>query len=278
MESAACLSCGEMVTGKFCSHCGEKRLRDEDKSILHFFGEFMHMFTHADSRFLRSLKYLFTKPGFLTAEHLAGRRKLYTSPLTLFFIANVIYLLIASTDVLNSQYRTQTRGQLYSSWIADKGERKMEQRGWTEEEMAQRYNAKSSSVSKLTLVLLVFLLSLPLALVFYSRSAYFFDHLVFAAEFVSFMIIVVFETIPWVLFVLANLWKLVTGSALGLNLNSPWAYALMFSLMYLFIVLGAKRVYRQKYLVLKSVLYLVCAVVMALLYRYIQFHITMAIV
>src|SRR4051812_37895474 len=94
----SCASCGHILNGKFCSQCGEKVLRKEDKSILHFFEEFFHMLTHADSKFLKSLKYLITKPGFLTREYLAGRRKLYASPLSLFFIGNLIYLLILPVD------------------------------------------------------------------------------------------------------------------------------------------------------------------------------------
>lgn len=76
-----CASCGAALQGKFCSECGEKKLNEKDKSVMHFFEEFIHILTHADSKFLKSLKYLITKPGFLTSEHLAGRRKKIHQPI-----------------------------------------------------------------------------------------------------------------------------------------------------------------------------------------------------
>src|SRR5690606_17932489 len=103
----SCLSCGAPLNGKYCSQCGEKTVHKEDKTVAHYFGEFLHMMSHADSKFLKSLKYIFFKPGLLSKEYIAGRKKPYSAPLTMFIVANLIYYLFPVIDALNSRYETQ---------------------------------------------------------------------------------------------------------------------------------------------------------------------------
>jgi hypothetical protein len=275
MGAETCVSCGKALDGKFCSYCGEKQLKAEEKSVVHFFGEAIHLFTHADSKFLKSLKYLFTKPGFLTAEYLVGRRKLYTSPLTLFFIANLIYFLFSPVDALNSRYASQTQGQFYSKDIIKKTEAKMKARQWTPREMEKHYNSKSSTVSKLLLISFVFLLSIPLSILFYGKNVYYFDHLVFATEFVSFLIYIVLEAIPILLFGIALLWELTTGKFPDINLNSSASLWFLLGIMWLYVAVGAKRLYKQNWIIPKALLFALSTGFVVLLYRYILFHATL---
>ena len=230
----ACASCGEQLHGKYCSRCGEKTLNEHDKTVSHFFGEFFHMLTHADGKIFRSLKYIFTKPGFLTKEYIAGRRKPYTSPLTLFLIANLIYFLVPSVDTLNSNYTSQMLGQPYSESIAGVAQQKMKEKQWTEAQMEEHYNIKTRSTSKLLLITFVFLFSIPVALFFYSRQRYYFDHLVFTTEVVSFIIYSLLLILPYLLWLI--LWALykVFDIRFPLDINSEatfttilliiWAY------------------------------------------------------
>ncbi len=57
----------------------------------------MEGFLHLDSRLLRSLRGLLTRPGFLTAEFIAGRRVPYMKPLPLFFVIALIFYLFFPT-------------------------------------------------------------------------------------------------------------------------------------------------------------------------------------
>lgn len=191
-----CVSCGKPVTGKYCSHCGEKVLHAHDKTIGHFFHELFHGLTHADGKFLKSLRYLFGKPGFLASEHIAGRRKQYTSLLSLFLIANLLYLVMPTTDALNSHYQAQTIGQPYSDVVKPVAEQKMQERNWTEQQMEDRYNTKTDKISKILLILLVLLFSVPVALLFYNKRLYYADHLAFATEFMNFLILGLLWLLP----------------------------------------------------------------------------------
>jgi hypothetical protein len=58
------------------------------------------------------------------------------------------------------------------------------------QEFQRTYQEKSTNLSKLLIVLLVLMLSGILMIVNYSRSAYFFDHLLFALEYYSFQLLV----------------------------------------------------------------------------------------
>ncbi|MCB9249683.1 MAG: DUF3667 domain-containing protein [Ignavibacteriales bacterium] len=53
-------------------------------------------FFNFDSKFFRSLKFLITKPGFLTNEFLNGRRVKYIKPFQLFIILNLLMLITSS--------------------------------------------------------------------------------------------------------------------------------------------------------------------------------------
>ncbi len=270
-----CVTCGQALHGKFCSACGEKVLRKEDKSIIHFFEEFFHGLTHADTKFLKSLKYLIMKPGLLTKEHLIGRRKLYTSPLSLFFIGNVLYLLFMPVDALNSQYSVQIKGQVYSSLIEKQGTRKMEEKKWTPEQMEKNYDHESSKISKMTLVLLIFLFSLPVALIFHDKNTYYFDHVVFATEFVNYLIYFVFLILPYFFTLIYLLIYLIFKTQPDIDMNSIYPILLLFLIIWAYLWVSARRVYNVRWMLPRTILLLASAIVVVLLYRFLLFKITM---
>jgi hypothetical protein len=269
-----CASCGGTVNDKFCGHCGEKVLNVHDKSILHFFEEFIHILTHADSKFLKSLRYLFTKPGYLTAEYLKGSRKRYASPLSIFFIGNLLYILLAPVDALNSHYKTQVEGQMYSSSIKHIGEKKMADRHWTREEMEEHYNHKSTSISKMMMVVLIFLFSVPAALLFYRRDRYYFDHLAFATEFINYIMYVVLLALPYTLYLLIILIYYIFHVELSPDLNSNGAILFLLGILWLYIYTAARRVYKQRIILPQTILLTVCSVAMVVVYRFLLFNVT----
>jgi hypothetical protein len=56
----------------------------------------IHEFLHVDGKIFQTLKMLFTKPGFLTREYLAGRRMRFINPIRLYLTMSVIYFVLAS--------------------------------------------------------------------------------------------------------------------------------------------------------------------------------------
>jgi hypothetical protein len=274
-----CASCGAALQGKFCSECGEKKLNEKDKSVMHFFEEFIHILTHADSKFLKSLKYLITKPGFLTSEHLAGRRKKYTSPLSLFFIGNLLYLLIMPVDALNSKYVSQTTGQPYSAMAVKKVEAKMASKHWDQKTMEDMYNHETSKVSKMMLFVLIFIFSVPLSILLFKPGRYYFDHVVFATEFVNFLVFVILLIAPYLLWLVFIILIKVFKLRPEIDVNSGSVMIPVFSAIGIYLIAAIRRVYQTSwiYSIVAGILMLASTIAATILYRYILFHITMSL-
>jgi len=87
-----CLNCGSEMSALFCPQCGQKN-KDYSLSFRDLFSEFLEELLDVDSRVLRSLRLLFSAPGFLTAEYVKGRRVSYLSPVRLYLVASVLFFL-----------------------------------------------------------------------------------------------------------------------------------------------------------------------------------------
>ena len=86
--SERCANCGAVLHGKFCAACGQAD-KPLDPPVRHFIGEFAQELFDVDSRVLRSFRRLLLSPGFLTREHVEGRRVPWLSPLKLYLLASV---------------------------------------------------------------------------------------------------------------------------------------------------------------------------------------------
>jgi hypothetical protein len=93
--AARCHNCGAALHGRYCSRCGQED-RPLDPSVREVIDEAAREITSLDSRILRSLRQLFLAPGFLTIEHLAGRRASWVSPVRLYLIFSVLYFALAA--------------------------------------------------------------------------------------------------------------------------------------------------------------------------------------
>src|SRR6185295_14231418 len=87
-----CLNCGAILTGHYCSRCGQK---DEDlhEPFWKLFADAFADFWHFDSKFFHTLFPLLFKPGFLTKEYIAGKRARYVHPIRLYFFVSVVFFL-----------------------------------------------------------------------------------------------------------------------------------------------------------------------------------------
>jgi len=91
---ATCTDCGEPVSGKFCSNCGQPT--HVHRSLLHLGEEVLHGVMHFDTRAWRTLPLLVFNPGRLTREWVQGRRTRYVSPLAMFLFTVFLMFFILS--------------------------------------------------------------------------------------------------------------------------------------------------------------------------------------
>src|SRR4051812_36542961 len=87
---SVCLNCGERVSQRFCPSCGQAAT-DPNPTLGEFLHEAASEFLHWDGKLAATFRLLFTRPGELTQEYLAGRRASYLSPLRLYLTCSVLF-------------------------------------------------------------------------------------------------------------------------------------------------------------------------------------------
>lgn len=88
-----CLNCGARVLGRYCQKCGQENLAPKESlwgMVHHFIGDI----THFDGKFFSTLKILITKPGFLSAEYMKGKRVSYLNPVRMYVFTSAFFFLV----------------------------------------------------------------------------------------------------------------------------------------------------------------------------------------
>lgn len=89
-----CANCGAALADRYCGRCGQDS--HVSLSFGHFLHEFMEGMFHVDSSFWRTLRALVTRPGFLTEQYLAGKRRAYSPPFRSYLVISIVYFIVAS--------------------------------------------------------------------------------------------------------------------------------------------------------------------------------------
>ena len=117
-----CRNCGAPVDGAYCAACGqETALRLP--TLREFLREAAGRYVALDGRFWRTMFALLARPGFLTREYLAGRRRRYIRPARLYLFATLIFfavtrLLVGPIDIFEVRADTPEEAKYLSP---DKG-------------------------------------------------------------------------------------------------------------------------------------------------------------
>lgn len=92
-KEKTCLNCNTEVHGRFCHECGQEN-REPKESVWGLITHFFYDITHFDGKFFSTLKYLVTKPGFLPAEYVKGRRASYLNPIRMYIFTSAFFFII----------------------------------------------------------------------------------------------------------------------------------------------------------------------------------------
>ena len=85
----SCRNCGAAVAGVYCANCGQET-RIELPTFRAFMREAAGRYVALDGRLWRTLYALIARPGFLTLEYFAGRRRRYIRPARLFLVTSIL--------------------------------------------------------------------------------------------------------------------------------------------------------------------------------------------
>ncbi len=95
MSSTVCSNCSEPLPGQaeYCPACGQS-IKVITRPWREVFGELLNEMFDFDGRMLLSLRYLLTRPGFLSYEYINGRRLSYTSPVRMYLIISLVFFFV----------------------------------------------------------------------------------------------------------------------------------------------------------------------------------------
>lgn len=195
-----CANCGEELRGEFCSQCGQ-RARDLHQPVGTLLSQFFDDVFDLDTRLVRTIRPLFTRPGAVTREYLAGRRASYVPPFKAYIIAAFIFFglftLFPSTTPVYVVYegspeQAAARGK-GGSQISLSLPRESKVGGEHYRRAAERAIANprlffSLITGNIPRAFFVFLPLFALLLeLFYRKQGYYVDHLVFSLYFHAFV-------------------------------------------------------------------------------------------
>lgn len=238
-----CTNCGQLFTGTYCNTCGQKVFSEEDKSIKKIWQEVVHFATHFESGFVYSMKTIFFKPGKMTLDYCSGVRKKYYSPVSLFMLMMFLYLIYPIAQGLNmpmETYKYSNSLGMTQSDVDAQIRRKAMQLNISEQELAERYAAKSEKISKFLILMLIPLTLLVLFLLSLRTKRRVYDLVILSAEINVFVIATYFIIMPLVLLLIARV--------IGLQAINPDSHPVGLLLMltafcaYVFVIF--KRYYR----------------------------------
>lgn len=209
---AACANCGHAFAApppRYCSECGQETTV-QAPTVSEFMQQFSGTYFATEGALWRTLRLLVFKPGELTLQYLAGRRKHYVLPLRLFLSITVIMLLtmrlmsmiqfaavddaVAAQSVPARPHAVQLglrsfgagfeNGSFYChrlpAWLCQRARSRLDVDTTTMMMEAQRATERVASHAGVVMFLLLPAFAGGLALLFRDRGMRYTEHLVFA--------------------------------------------------------------------------------------------------
>ena len=232
------------------------------------------MVTNFESGFFRSFAALITKPGLLTSEYFAGRRKPYLKPLQLFLFCNIAFFVVqsyAEFRTLSTPLSVHIRLLPYSGYARAKVDQAVIEQRTTLKEYEARFNVIIENHSKTLVILMIPMFAVVMQALYWRAGRYFVEHLVFSTHFYSFYLLL--------------LTSMIIVSAAGLSLarkithnlaafQSDLLYtSVMLSACFIYLLPALRRVYRQGWIVpvIKCVILTASLMVILQIYRFFLF-------
>ncbi|WP_243409585.1 DUF3667 domain-containing protein [Pontibacter virosus] len=255
-----CPNCGYTFeeVNNYCPNCGQEN-HDLNVPVKHLVEEFFESTLHYDTKFWRTLRYLITRPGYLTEKFNLGQRASYVPPFRLYVFVSIFFftaialfasdgLVISDVDSAKAQLeatnpeaagRVMQADSVVRPWVGltlkDSADVIINQevdnkfRSFVKNQEQSRQKLLKN-ISFMMFVLMPFF-GLILYLFFRSQGRNYVEHLMFSVH---------FHTFVFLLIMFAILLEVVFSS---LDANG-WVF--LISMVYLFFAL--RHVYKESYL------------------------------
>ena len=230
----ACPNCTTVLIGMHCHSCGQKKINSNEFALKRFLTRVVGDITDVESsKIFKTLKAMFTKPGLLTTEYLAGRRGNYIGPIKLYLTFSALYFLFAFGTL--AEVRGGASDRTARTPMVVNVARK---RGVDPAVLADKIHQKAEKYATAFRFFSVLISGTFLAAFYFRSKRYYVEHLVFSLYYYSFDF---FCKVAFALLFMATAavgWKL---PAKVLDLFYPIAFA--------YLLFALKHVYQQRWLV-----------------------------
>ena len=230
----ACPNCTTAMIGVHCHSCGQKKINANELALKRFLARVAGDITDIESsKVFKTLRAMFTKPGLLTTEYLAGRRGNYIGPIKLYLAFSAIYFLFAwgALAEIRGGATVRTARTPFVVNVARK-------RGVDPAVLADKVHQKAEKYATALRFFSVLISGTFLAAFYFRMKKYYVEHLVFSLYYYSFDFFCKSAFALIFIVVAAVGWKLPEQV---LNLFYPVAFA--------YLLFALKRVYQQKWLI-----------------------------
>jgi hypothetical protein len=182
------------LSGRFCSGCGEPAAGPA-VSLWSVFREGIGDLFSIDGKIFRTVAALMIKPGHLTAEYFAGRRKRYARPFAVLLVSSLIYFIVQPhTNFVRRDFDTYVA---MGGWYRDAIEGRIENTAEPRAVFRARFDTLAGIQGSTAMLVLTPLLALLARALYWRRSSYLVKHLVFSVHFFAyFMLYVALVMIP----------------------------------------------------------------------------------
>jgi hypothetical protein len=173
----------------YCSNCGEKRRDRSDWKLSSIASETFGEITNVEhSKLWQTFRLLLFKPGQLTRDHWAGRRKRYLGPVKLYLIFFALSLVLYSIHQPTAVYDIRTLAATEPGGaLAQLLDEVAKKRGIPREHAAQELNSRWQSYISLSQLAYPLFVALALKFLLRRRGLYFAEHLIFALHVLAFL-------------------------------------------------------------------------------------------
>jgi hypothetical protein len=208
-----CPGCSKIRRSQFCPQCGEERLRAKDLTLGDVVAQFANRMTSVDGKLLRSSRAILTRPGTLTAAYVRGERLQYLAPLSLFLLANALFVAMQAltrTDILSTPLESHLQVQDWKGFAQSIVARRLETTHQSVSAYAPHFDSAARFNAKALMILMVLAFAPILPLLFRAPRRTAGAHVVFALHLYTFVLVLLCVSIG-----IAELDLLAGGGGLG---------------------------------------------------------------
>lgn len=208
MTTTICKNCHHELPETFCPNCGEKRFDKHQLTIKHFAEETLEGLVHFDTKFLRTLRTLFAKPGQLASDFVEGRQTRYMKPIAFFIVINLLFFMLMVFNPYSLALENYIKFKPFINYGTQQAvAKKIANLHVSEKMYSGIFNTKIKSESKAYIFMFIPVYGILCSLLFITYKRMFVEHLIFSLHFVAFILCLFFLQIYLIMFPLDVIFK-----------------------------------------------------------------------